>query len=233
MQRSTSGASLAIEALPALGSRFVRPGRLLVEPGRVPTGLPVVDALLGGGFPRGRLSEVVGTRSSGRTTVLLHTLARATARGELGALVDVTDGLDPASARAVGVALDRLLWVRGAGSVLTGLRAADVLLRGGGFGVVAVDLGEVAPEALVQLPPAALVRLQRVVEPTPTVLLLGGPRRVAGSLAAVVLALTPRRVLVTPGGPGLLTGLAVEARLVRAWHGRPGTAVSLAWHLGP
>src|SRR5216684_2668277 len=72
-----------------------------------------LDARLGGGFPRGQLSEIVGPRSSGRTSLLLQMLAAATARGELVALVDALDMLDVESAAAAGVDLDRLLWVRG------------------------------------------------------------------------------------------------------------------------
>src|ERR1700730_3969974 len=77
------------------------------------TGVTALDARLGGGFPRGQISEIVGTRSSGRASVLLRTLAAATARHELVALIDVLDMLDFASAEAAGIDLGRLLWVRG------------------------------------------------------------------------------------------------------------------------
>src|SRR6266487_4111726 len=68
-----------------------------------PTGLTTLDARLGGGFPRGQLSELVGPRSSGRTSVLLQTLAAATGRGELVAVVDALDMFDVASAHAAGI----------------------------------------------------------------------------------------------------------------------------------
>ncbi|MBI3399810.1 MAG: hypothetical protein HY048_00195 [Acidobacteria bacterium] len=77
-----------------------------------PSGITTLDARLGGGVPRGQLSEIVGPRSSGRTSVLLQLLAAATARGELVAVVDALDMLDVESAAAAGVDLDRLLWVR-------------------------------------------------------------------------------------------------------------------------
>jgi len=70
-----------------------------------PTGLVTLDAPLGGGFPPGQLLELIGSRSSGRTSVALRTMAAATARGELVAL----DMLDVASAVAAGIDLDRLL----------------------------------------------------------------------------------------------------------------------------
>src|SRR5438034_11374241 len=83
------------------------------DPTVAATDLPPLDARLGGGFPRGQLSELVGPRSSGRTSLLLRTLAAATARGELVALVDALDRFDVASADAAGIDLERLLWIRG------------------------------------------------------------------------------------------------------------------------
>src|SRR6187401_1137705 len=77
------------------------------------TGVPALDVRLSGGFPRGQLSELVGPRSSGRTSLLLRLLAAATARGELVALVDALDMLDVESAASAGVDLERLLWIRG------------------------------------------------------------------------------------------------------------------------
>ena len=83
------------------------------NPRLAPSGIPALDARLGGGFPRGQLSELVGPRSSGRTSLLLQMLAAATARGELVALVDALDMFDVESAAAAGVDLARLLWIRG------------------------------------------------------------------------------------------------------------------------
>ena len=78
-----------------------------------PTGVPVLDACLRTGVPRGQLSEIAGPRSSGRTTLLLQMMAAATRRGELAALVDTFDRLDVASAEAAGADLTRVLWIRG------------------------------------------------------------------------------------------------------------------------
>jgi len=77
-----------------------------------PSGVEELDALLGGGFPRGALVEVCGPASSGRTSVSLALLAQATQQQETCALVDVSDALDPLSAAAAGVDLTRLLWIR-------------------------------------------------------------------------------------------------------------------------
>ncbi len=81
------------------------------------TGVPAIDTALGGGLRRGHLSEIVGARSSGRTSVLCRALAQATSRGELAALIDPCDRFDPLSADAMGVDLSRLLWVRDTGEL--------------------------------------------------------------------------------------------------------------------
>jgi hypothetical protein len=230
-----AGAPAPRRSLPGRDDPAVAP--FLVHPARPPrgpraaTGVPTLDALLDGGFPAGQISELVGPRTSGRTRVLLGTLAAATGRGALAALVDATDGLDPRSAQALGLPLGRLLWVRGDGRSRTAWHAADILLRGGGFAVVAVDLGDAPPWTLAGTPPAVFVRLQRAVERTGTVLLLAGPRRVAGSLAAVAVALGRRGVAWAPGGPGLLAALEVEARLLRSRTRAPGAGVALGWSL--
>jgi hypothetical protein len=214
---------------PALAASLVRPGVRLPGGPRTPTGLAPLDALLDGGFPRGQLVELVGPCTSGRTRVLLSMLAGVTARGAWAALVDGTDALDPASAAALGIPLDRLLWVRCGSRLATAWRAADVLVRGGGFELVAVDLGDLPSWALGRTPAAVFVRLQRAVERAGTGLIIVGPRRVVGSLAAVAVALVPRTVHWAPGGPGLLAGLETEARLVRSRTRAPGAGVRLVW----
>src|SRR5215467_10878762 len=80
---------------------------------RVSTGLDELDAMLGGGWPRGEVSEVVGARSTGRTSLLVRTLAAATSRQEIVGLVDTVDRFDPRAAADAGVDLTRVLWVRG------------------------------------------------------------------------------------------------------------------------
>src|SRR6266446_4335487 len=77
-----------------------------------PSGVAELDAVLGGGFPRGSLVELCGPVSSGRTSLTFSLLARATERQEACAFVDVSDSLDPVSLAAAGVELPRLLWIR-------------------------------------------------------------------------------------------------------------------------
>src|SRR2546425_10925802 len=76
------------------------------------SGVTELDALLGGGFPRGSLVELCGPASSGRTSLAFSLLAKATERQEACAFVDVSDSLDPISLAAAGVELPRLLWIR-------------------------------------------------------------------------------------------------------------------------
>lgn len=146
------------------------------------TGISDVDAKLHGGFPRGQLSELVGPRSSGRTNIVHHILAAATARGELTALVDALDSFDPFSAATAHVTLERLLWVRGpslAHSAMTtaaphgvllqtaterALKAFNLILQAGHFGVVILDLADVPAAVVRQLPFTTWLRLQRVLE---------------------------------------------------------------------
>src|ERR1700676_1697001 len=77
-----------------------------------PCGVTELDAVLGGGFPRGSLVELCGPASSGRTILASSLLAQATERQEACAFVDVSDSLDPVSLAAAGVELSRLLWIR-------------------------------------------------------------------------------------------------------------------------
>src|SRR5467141_4905353 len=77
-----------------------------------PSGVTELDAVLGGGFPRGSLVELCGPASSGRTSLAFSLLAEATERQQACAFVDVSDSLDTVSLAAAGVELPRLLWVR-------------------------------------------------------------------------------------------------------------------------
>src|SRR6266852_8919977 len=103
-------------------------------------------------LPSGSIVEITGTSSSGRTAMLHSILASATTRGEICAIVDCTNAFDPASAAAAGADLERLLWVQAGGRLDHALKAADLILHGGGFGVVALDLCEIAPNQLLRIP---------------------------------------------------------------------------------
>jgi recombination protein RecA len=167
-----------------------------------PTGVPALDVVLSGGFPRGQLSEIVGVRSSGRFSLLMSMMAAATARGELVALVDALDMLDVESAAGAGLDLDRLLWIRGHVVSNPGLcremnqraleqaiRALALVLQAGNFGLVAFDAGEAPAGALNRLPFTTWLRLQRMLEGTQTVCVLVGPEPMARSSAGLTLQL--------------------------------------------
>jgi len=76
------------------------------------TGFAGLDDLLGGGIPRGQITELAGPASSGCTSLVLSTLAESTTRGEVAAYIDATDCFDPPSGEKAGIVLERLLWVR-------------------------------------------------------------------------------------------------------------------------
>ena len=103
--------------------------RLSLDVRQLPTGITAIDGPLGGGWPHGEVSELVGGRSSGRGAVLLATLAAATRMGGIAGLVDAFDRFDPVTAARAGVDLDRVLWVRGPALTLEGLGSQASGLR--------------------------------------------------------------------------------------------------------
>jgi recombination protein RecA len=156
---------------------------------RAPIGVAAVDEALGGGLRRGHLSEIVGPRSAGRTTVLCRAFASAGERGELNALIDASDRFDPASAAACGVDLSALLWVRDAGDLGRALKAMNLVLQAGGFGIVALDLADLPPRALRQVSYTTWIRLARVIEGSQTAAVIVGQDRTARSPGGVTISL--------------------------------------------
>ncbi len=210
----------------ALLDRLGRPGGVRLGAAhpetapRLATGLSALDAVLGGGIPRGRITELAGPRSAGRTGLAAAIAASATRAGETIAWVDPEDALDPEAAAAAGIALARLLWVRPRG-MPDALRAAEILLGAGGFGLVLLDVDPVNASA------RAWPRLARAAERTRSGLLVVAPRRAAGTFAAVGLELGARRVRWT-GGPGrlvLLEGIEASLTVARSRLGRLGQSL--------
>jgi recombination protein RecA len=157
------------------------------------TGLSALDRQLGGGLTRGHLSELIGPRSSGRTTLLCRMLAAATERGEVVAVIDTCDRFDPASAEAAGVDLSQLLWVRDTGDPCRALKAMNLVLQAGGFGLAAFDLADVHPSALRRFPYTTWMRMARVIEGSQTAAIVIAPEHVARSPAGVTIACEPVR----------------------------------------
>jgi hypothetical protein len=186
---------------------------------RVRTGVGPIDDLLGGGFPRGQLSEVYGPPSSGRTALVFSLVARSTSAGALVAWVDAADRLDPASAGAAGIDLQRLLWLRGTRSgrgLAESVAAAATLLGCGLFEAVVLDIVGTAGRDLLRLPDSTWVRFQRTVRDTPTAFVLLAPAHTARSAGGISLELKAggARWSGAPGPGRLLRGLQSEARLV-------------------
>ena len=117
-----------------LGSRDV-----LVPVSVIPSGCLSIDAALGvGGFPRGRVIEIYGPESGGKTTLTLHVIAEAQKLGGQAAFIDAEHALDPTYARKLGVDVDNLL-VSQPDNGEQALEIAETLIRSGGVDVVVVD----------------------------------------------------------------------------------------------
>ncbi|MGZ4861037.1 MAG: hypothetical protein ACXV8M_15865 [Candidatus Angelobacter sp.] len=259
-------------------------------PEMVSSGVPAIDALTGG-LPRGCLTEICGPASSGRTTLLLSALAAAARRGEFCVVVDASDALDPHSAAAASVDLDRLLWVRcgddpppkscnkqgcpisrtslaremGHSSQVAfdfdrtrsrqswhcleqALRATDLLLESGGFGLIVLDLGDMPQQAARRIPLTTWFRFRRAIEHTPTILLAIEQHAIAGSCSSLLLQLGSANEPATEGqkkicvgeqstidfqiaGPThaqLLTGLDITADIRSRLEHKPARSVMFA-----
>ena len=179
------------------------------------TGIPELDRVLGGGFPIGRVSELGGPASSGRTSLGLALLARATASGEFVAWIDWADAFDPVSAEAAGVDLERVLWVRPT-DLDAALRSADQVLKAGGFALVGMDLariGETGSER-PRIAASAWPRLRKAAAAAGAALIVLTESRVVGAAADLALELGTARPRFAET-PDWLEGLDTRVALVR------------------
>ena len=113
--------------------------RALVKIDVIPTGSLAIDLALGvGGIPRGRVVEIYGPESSGKTTLMLHVIANAQKAGGLAAFIDAEHALDPAYAKKLGVNLDDLL-VSQPDSGEEALTICETLARSGALDVIVID----------------------------------------------------------------------------------------------
>lgn len=225
MRSSTAFLRLHVES--ALAGQVASPFRFREAqvPAVVPTGIAALDELVGG-LPRGSLTEICGPPCSGKTSILHSALASRTASSEVCALVDAQDAFDPSGSQAAGVLLQRLLWVRCHG-LEQAFRSLDLLLYGGGFGFIALDLSDTPARLVRKVPLHVWFRLRRTVEDTPTVLLILSQESNAKSCASLVLRLEKEAsrwslqkrknaaaAFHTPGC--LLDGSACSAEIVRS-----------------
>jgi hypothetical protein len=132
-------------------------------------------------LPRGSITEILGDRSTGRTALAQSMLTIATLGGEVAAWIDSDDSFDPASAARAGADLGKLLWVQCAHRLETAVKAADMVLHSGGFGLIVLDLCDVPSIALQRIPLSYWYRLRRAVEHTPSMLLVLARQSVARS----------------------------------------------------
>jgi recombination protein RecA len=225
---SSKTAALRLHVASALAARVASPfeyrDRPIVE--TVPAGIHSVD-LLTGGFPRGSLTEIYGPPCSGRTSLLISALASRTAASEVCALVDARDSFDPVSAEAAGVRLKHLLWVR-CRNVDQALRSTDLLIQGGGFGLIALDFGDTPAQMVRYVPLQVWFRFRRAVESTPTILVVLEQESNAKTCASLVLQLRMQKAqwsrtsattekILLPHSPGyLLDGSKNYAEMIRS-----------------
>jgi hypothetical protein len=231
-------------------------------PEMVSSGIPAIDALTGG-LPRGCLTEICGPASSGRTTLLLSALAAATRRGEFCVVVDTSDALEPHSAAAAGVDLNRLLWVRcgddpppksrtkqgceveGSSQVAfdfdrthsrqswqrleQALRATDLLLESGGFGLIVLDLGDMPQQAARRIPLTTWFRFRRAIEHTPTILLTIEQHPIAGSCSSLLLQLGPGNETAAEGQKKICVGeqSTIDFQIARPTHAQLLTGLDI------
>jgi hypothetical protein len=215
------------------GHEFTRKDRRLVS------GLAPLDALLEGGIPRGRISEIIGAPGSGKTSLAAAFAASATSRGEVAAWLDASGAFDPDSMAAAGVELKRLLWAsfknsspaRLPGAIPSRrnsaiLKAAEMILAAGGFGLVVIDFGD-DTRALPQSP---ALRLARAAERSGAAVIALATYRMCGTFAALSLSSCRaglRFSRLTPASPATFEGLSIEATVARNKMGATGRRARL------
>src|SRR5258707_8261293 len=167
------------------------------------TGVCEVDAVLGGGIPRGSITEVAGAASTGKTSFGLSALAAITQSGAACAWVDVSDALSPESAAAANIVLKRLLWLRMSAECKQGvtdkpwsrleqaLKSTDLLLQAGGFAAIVLDMSDVLPQHTMRIPLATWYRFRLAAEQARTALIFITQAPCASSCAALALHCKP------------------------------------------
>ncbi len=286
-------------ALPAVGAASldalpgVFKGRELTRKDRrLSASLAPINTLLEGGIPRGRISEIVGRRSCGKTSIAANFIGSTTRRGEVVAVIDLANAFDPSTMAEAGVDLSRVLWIRpgqssfsapsfcrasnsplslfpdhgdplpsplsgqdeGESQVLSQvscqlwpcrrslkdrsprsfLRAAELVLEAGGFGLLIMDFGE----SIFTISQSSALRLARMAERSATAVLMLVTRPVCGTFAALSVDLALTRAIFSyrqnclRQGPdakpmhslALFEGLETSATLRRNKIGRCGTS---------
>jgi recombination protein RecA len=161
----------------------------------ISSGFPHIDSFIFGGFPRGAITEVFGPASSGRTSLMLTSLAHATKHDEVCALVDTNNVFDPESATRAEINCERLLWIRCANNLEHAFKATDLLLQGGGFGLVLLDLGDIPAKSAKRIISSWWYRFRRTLEATPSALVVIAEESCVRSCASLALELRGEKCL--------------------------------------
>jgi hypothetical protein len=268
----------SLDALPGVfkGRELTRKDR------RLSASLAPIDILLEGGIPRGRISEIVGRRSCGKTSIAAGFIRSATRRGEVAAVIDLANAFDPSTMAEAGVDLSRVLWVQPGQTSFSAksswrkshpcidsfskqgepilsplpdqregegegtpqvthqisrrasmprrsldrvsrsfLRAAEMVLEAGGFGLLVMDFGECA----FSLSQSSALRLARMAERSATAVLMLVTRPVCGTFAALSVDLAATRALFSYQRNHVRSGLEANLmqylKCIRHPHPRP------------
>jgi hypothetical protein len=171
------------------------------------TGVLDVDGMVGGGIPRGGITEISGAASTGKTSFALSALAAITQLGNACAWVDVNDALSPESTAAAGIELRRLLWLRMSAErrekvtdkpwsrLEQALKATDLLLQAGGFAAIVFDLSDVLPQHTQRIPLGTWYRFRLAAEQARTALIFLTQVPCAGSCATLALRSEPAEIV--------------------------------------
>jgi hypothetical protein len=203
-----ASAAIRIQVETALAKRV--PAALTLKIKQAPelfsTGIEEVDAVLGGGIPRGSITEVAGASSTGKTSFALSSIAAITQSGAACAWVDVSDALSPESAAAAQIVMKRLLWLRMSSDrrkpvadkpwsrLEQALAATDLLLQAGGFAAIVLDMSDVRPQDATRIPLQHWYRFRLAAEQARTALVLLTQTPCANSCAALALRSEPASV---------------------------------------
>jgi recombination protein RecA len=210
----------------------------------IPTGNILIDRALGvGGFPRGRVVEIFGPESSGKTTLTLTVIAQAQKRGGLAAFIDVEHALDPQYAKKLGVNLDDLL-VSQPSSGEEALRICETLVRSNALDVIVVDsvaalvtkaelegeIGDTTVGAQARLMSAALRKLTALISKARTIciftnqirekigVMFGNPETTPGGKALKFYSsvrVDIRRIGAIKVADGTVTGNRTKVKIVK------------------
>lgn len=139
-----------------------------------PLQVSCLNSLFPNGLERGSVIEISGPRSSGKTSVSHYILSASIRSEEICAYIDLNNEFSPSSITQQGASIDFLSWIRCNGNTDHAMRATDLILHSGGFGLVVLDLTGASFQTINRIPLSYWFRFQRAIDDTPTILLICG-----------------------------------------------------------